>query len=193
MRHLVLAVLRWVFLIMIPTLSVAEPRILLGPTESSEEPETIETISGLSYDQLKKLRELRKWLEERQLIRDKLVKDQIRLPSHTHEGSLFSDRELFSPLGQRYSDFVSDPPPGDTTPLKFRPLPEFNNDPSGESGTDLDSNSSYHIRIMKYKLKRKFKASEKRSRVTHIVMPPPLSKDSPQIEYEINPSPNIGP
>jgi len=43
----------------------AEPRILIGPTEPEEEPEVVDTVSGLSYDQLKRLRELRKWLDQR--------------------------------------------------------------------------------------------------------------------------------
>ena len=53
-------------LVMTPLACHAEPRIIIGPAEPDEAPEVVETVSGLSYDQLRRLRELRKWLEQRQ-------------------------------------------------------------------------------------------------------------------------------
>ena len=72
----------------------AEPRILIGPTEPEEEPEVVDTVSGLSYDQLKRLRELRKWLDQRQMIRE-----QIRLSQpEARKSALFADRQLLAPM-----------------------------------------------------------------------------------------------
>ena len=173
---------------LVPALSLGEPRILIGPTEPEEEPEVVDTISGLSYDQLKRLRELRKWLEERQMIREQR---QLGHRSLRPNGELFSDRELLSPLGQRYSDrlpaFSARSGGGLTLPplphfdtrdddvgasraeLPFTPLP----DPAGAATTPTAPTQPA--------------TSPEGRRITHIFMPTPAGQDdAPQIEYELN-------
>lgn len=173
---------------LMPALSTGEPRILIGPTEPEEEPEVVDTISGLSYDQLKRLRELRKWLEERQMIREQ---QQLGTRSLRPNGELFSDRELLSPLGQRYGDRLPAFSARSGGSLKLPPLPRFDDsdddvgasraelpftprpDPAGTAPPTQPSPPPA--------------SSPEGRRITHIYMPTAAGQENqPQIEYELN-------
>ncbi|MFM8442124.1 MAG: hypothetical protein ACKN9W_02140 [Methylococcus sp.] len=159
------------------TAALAEPRIVIGPTEAEAEPEVVETISGLSYDQLKRLRELRKWLEQRQMIREQIRLSDPRNRERPGQSSLFADRQLFAPLGQRYSGKLPEPPSGERGTLKLPPLPRFEReDPAGAAESMADPSAEAR------------EASAPRPGVTHITPPPnPKARDPVQIEYELNP------
>ena len=117
-------ILRWTVLwtaALYPDFSSGEPRILIGPTDPDDAPEAVDAISGLSYDQLKRLRDLRKWLEERQILREQI---ELRKPENRwlrHHGEVFGDRQLLSPPGQRYADRLRGPVHHGEAALKFRP------------------------------------------------------------------------
>jgi hypothetical protein len=165
-------------LILAPVIAIAEPRIIIGPTEEEEEPEIVETISGLSFDQLRRLRELRRWLDERQMLREQF---KLRNPQHRPLGGPFADRPLLAPLGQRYAGNLSKPA---SEPLKLPPLPHFDGDlpsraepdstgrePAGADATEEPPNAAHQ------------------RRVTHITLPPKSGReDVPQIEYELQPA-----
>lgn len=157
--------------------AIAEPRIVIGPTEPEEEPEVVETISGLSYDQLKRLRELRKWLEQRQMIREQIRLSDPKNRERPEQSRLFADRQLFAPLGQRYSGKLPEPTTGDHPPLKLPPLPHFEREePAGAAGSAADPSAADRD------------ANSPKPRVTHITAPPnPKTRDPVQIEYELKP------
>ena len=137
----------------------AEPRILIGPTEPEEEPEVVDTVSGLSYDQLKRLRELRKWLDQRQMIRE-----QIRLSQpEARKSALFADRQLLAPMGQRADGKLPGLYRVDPKTLKLPPLPRFEDD---------DPNAE---------------AAAASHRITHITPPAPGGAGHPQVEYALDP------
>ena len=144
----------------------AEPQILIGPSEPDEEPEAVDTISGLSYDQLKKLRELRKWLDARQKIRDE--RDLKALLTESQSLSLFKERELLTPLGQRAPSLKIKSHGTEGEVLKLPPLPRFD-DSSWKRGLDQAPPSPP-------------------SAVTHMTPPPSgHQKDGVQVEYELSP------
>lgn len=69
-------------------------------TEAAEEPAP--TLPGFSGDQLQRLRALRTWLERRKEERQSGgVIDPDRKPPR--ELTVYSDRQLLTPLGQRYA------------------------------------------------------------------------------------------
>ena len=143
----------------LPVPGQAEPRIVVGPTDSEEEPEVVDTVSGLSYDQLKRLRELRKWLDQRQMIRE-----QIRLSQpEAGKSALFADRQLLAPMGQRADGKLPGRYRVDPKTLKLPPLPRFDDD---------DPNAE---------------AAAASRRITHITPPAPGGAGHPQIEYELDP------
>lgn len=160
----------------------AEPRIIIGPAEPDEAPEVVETVSGLSYDQLRRLRELRKWLEQRQLIREQIQLQNAEDRRLDAPEKLFADRQLFAPLGQRYVESAPKPPRLTPEQMKLPPLPRFDppelTEPAQDTGIPDSSGDS-------------FSPDEPESettprRVTHIT-PPPQAQDQPQVEYELNP------
>jgi hypothetical protein len=164
-------------LVLAPVIAAGEPRIVLGPT-AEEEPEIVETISGLSYDQLRRLRELRRWLDERQMLREQF---KLRDPQNRPLGGPLADRPLLAPLGQRYGGTLPKPA---SEPLKLPPLPTFDGalpsraepgtpawEPPGAAVTEAPPNETAAKR-----------------RVTHITLPPDNGReDAPQIEYELHP------
>ena len=164
-----------------PPDALAEPRIILGPAEPDEEPEVVETISGLSYDQLKRLRELRKWLEDRRMIRERI---RLADPAHREsasQDSLFADRALFAPLGQRYAGKLPDPRPADARTLKLPPLPRFEPEEPMAADSERASDGGETVAIQG-------EDSPPPRRVTHISPPPnPGARDPVQIEYELKP------
>ena len=161
--------------------SLAEPHILVGPSEPDEEPEAVETISGLSYDQLKKLRELRKWLDDRQKIRDE--RDLKAALTEPQSLSLFKDREILTPLGQRAPILNIKPPSQEGEDLKLPPLPRFD-----ESKEDIEINEALQGGPLPDLVKSKHP-----SKVTHIT-PPPIGdhQEGVQVEYELSPERNLG-
>ena len=159
------------------TATLAEPRIVIGPSEPEEEPEVVETISGLSYDQLKRLRELRKWLEQRQMIREQIRLSDPRNRERPEQSRLFADRQLFAPLGQRYSGKLPEPPAGERRALKLPPLPRFERE---EPAVETESAV---VPIVENP-----DASAAKPGVTHITAPPdPKARNRVQIEYELKP------
>lgn len=165
----------------IPQAALGEPHLIIGPTEQDEAPEVVETISGLSYDQLKRLRELRKWLEQRQMIREQI---QLQETEDLVTGSperLFSDRQLFAPMGQRS---VEAKPRPRLTPeqMKLPPLPRFDEEGAVVSGDETMGDAT----VVEDESLADETPATSRPRVTHI-SPPPLALDRPQIEYELNP------
>ena len=154
----------------------AEPQILIGPSEPDEEPEAVDTISGLSYDQLKKLRELRKWLDARQKIRDE--RDLKAAFMEPQSLSLFKERELLTPLGQRAPSFKIKSHGAEGEELKLPPLPRFDD----LSGDDQRSPG----RALRHS--KQVTSPNSPSAVTHITPPAPGNqKDGVQVEYELSP------
>jgi hypothetical protein len=181
-RRLLIASLFDVSLAATPRMGQCEARMIIGPSEPDEAPEVVETVSGLSYDQLKRLRELRKWLEERQLIREQIQLQNAESRRLNAPEKLFADRQLFAPLGQRYVE--SPPKPARLTPeqMKLPPLPRFL--PAKPAASTKDAGHSESVRDP---FPLDDDASEPVSRqVTHITPPPP-AEDQPQVEYELNP------
>jgi hypothetical protein len=160
----------------------AEPRMIIGPAEPDEAPEVVETVSGLSYDQLKRLRELRKWLEQRQLIREQIQLQNAESRRLGVPEKLFADRQLFAPLGQRYVETPPRPARLTAEQMKLPPLPRFDHPEPARSIEDAGSPET---------LSDPFPPDDDVSepaprRVTHIT-PPPHAADQPQVEYELNP------
>jgi len=184
MKHqpLIIACLVEISLGVNPIACYGEARIVIGPSEPDEAPEVVETVSGLSYDQLKRLRELRKWLEQRQLIREQIQLQNAESRRLGASEKLFADRQLFAPLGQRY---VETPPrPQRLTPeqMKLPPLPRFDQATPARSIEDEGGSHDPNAPNQRDDI-----ASETvPRRVTHIT-PPPQAEDQPQIEYELNP------
>ncbi|NBY22338.1 MAG: hypothetical protein EBQ73_05710 [Gammaproteobacteria bacterium] len=143
------------------TPTLAEPHILVGPSEPDEEPEAVETISGLSYDQLKKLRELRKWLDDRQKIRDE--RDLKAALTQPQSLSLFKEREILTPLGQRAPSLKIKSQSQEGEDLKLPPLPRFD-ESKEESEIDEAIQGGPLPDLVK---------SKNPSKVTHITPPPP--------------------
>lgn len=161
-----------------PVGAAAEPRIVIGPTAAEEEPEIVETISGLSYDQLQRLRALRRWLDERQMIRER---QRLQRSNDPPLRGPFADRPLLAPLGQRYAG--TQPRSNERGRLKLPPLPSFGDYPpearipaaaDGLAATELPHAPDDH---------------PEGHRITHITPPAPGAKDDPQIEYELHPEP----
>lgn len=159
---------------------LAEPRIVLGPSGPGEEPEVVETISGLSYDQLKRLRELRRWLEQRQMIREQTRLSRPENRQQARNGSLFNDRQLFAPLGQRFAGKLPEPPPDPAT-LSLPPLPRFA--AKGES-LDAPAATTDPAEPALSGDAAEARADNAVGRITHITPP----SDGTQIEYELNPA-----
>jgi hypothetical protein len=167
----------------------AEPRIILGPTEPGEAPESIETLSGLSYDQLRKLKELKQWIEDRQMARDRKKLDEATRSSPHETGNLFNDRELLAPLGNRTTPLESGIwPRSNASSLNLNPLTAW------ERGDNSNEDVSEEISPMPQgrskqasrKLKKFSGPRSKTSSITHIYLPA-ASGEGPELEYEINP------
>lgn len=169
-------------LMLAPVIAAAEPRIVIGPTEAEEEPEIVETISGLSYDQLRRLRALRRWLDERQMIRER---HRLRTPQNPPLRGPFADRPLLAPLGQRYAETPPRPQPSDSGMLKLPPLPRFDNEPAETRDPTAADAGGLEVTESPYAPA----ATPAGRRVTHITPPPPGAEDDPQIEYELHPEP----
>lgn len=169
---------------------MAEPRIVIGPTDSEEEPEIVETISGLSYDQLKRLRELRKWLEQRQMIREQIRLQQPRQRRLDADDPLSARRELLSPLGQRYAGRLPGPPPSAPRELKLPPLPQFEDGPPITSRAEMPEGVESNIEDSERPDGADELSPPAAGRVTHIYPPPPPGTgEGPQVEYELYPEP----
>ena len=156
--------------------------MIIGPSEPDEAPEVVETVSGLSYDQLKRLRELRKWLDQRQLIREQIQLQNAESRRLGAPEKLFADRQLFAPLGQRYVETPPRPARLTAEQMKLPPLPRFDHPETARSIEDAGSPETQ---------RDPFPPDDDVSepaprRVTHIT-PPPLAEDQPQVEYELNP------
>lgn len=166
---------------------VAEPRIVIGPTEPEGEPEIVETISGLSYDQLKRLRELRKWLEQRQMIREQIRLQQPRQRRLDTDDPEAARRQLLSPLGQRYAGRLPGPPPRAPEVLKLPPLPRFEDGPPITSRAEMPEEDAGTMDDPARSDGGDEPPPSSAGRVTHIY-PPPLSgaAEGPQIEYELH-------
>jgi len=169
-------------LVMTPLACPAEPRIIIGPAEPDEAPEVVETVSGLSYDQLRRLRELRKWLEQRQLIREQIQLQNAEDRRLDAPEKLFADRQLFAPLGQRYVEAPPRPPRLTPEQMKLPPLPRFDPSEPATSGQGAGSPGSSSDPFPP----DEDEAELTPRRVTHIT-PPPQAQDQPQVEYELNP------
>lgn len=178
---IILACLTETLLGISPRVARGEPQLIIGPTESDEAPEVVETISGLSYDQLKRLRELRKWLDQRQMIREQIQLQETEDLDTGAQGRLFSDRQLLAPMGQRT---VETKPRARLTPeqMKLPPLPRFDDDGALVSGEETMGDAM----VVEDDLLADETPVTSRPRVTHI-SPPPLAQDRPQVEYELNP------
>lgn len=181
-HRLVVALALKGLLLTVAVSAVAEPRILIGPTESDEEPEAVETISGLTFDQLRRLRELRKWLEKRQVIRQQI---ELQRAETGLSGSLFTDRQLLAPLGQRYSRVLPvSPEPSGPSGLVLPPLPDFGD---GARSPNRGGSDAQPVTGGVDESAETDSVSPGR-RVTHMTMPPASgAEDAPQIEYEIHP------
>jgi hypothetical protein len=165
-------------LVLAPVIATAEPHILIGPTEDEEEPEIVETISGLSYDQLRRLRELRRWLDERQMLREQF---RLRDPQQRQLGGPLADRSLLAPLGQRYTGTVTKPA---SEPLKLPPLPTFD----GEMTSRAEPESLVREPADGEATEELPDTSADGRRVTHITLPSGSGAEAaPRIEYELHP------
>ena len=183
-RYIISAWAIGVGLILASVLAAAEPRIVIGPTEAEEEPEIVETISGLSYDQLRRLRALRRWLDERQMIREQRG---LQSPQNPSLRGPFADRPLLSPLGQRYAERLPLSQPGGPGMLKLPPLPHFDAKPS--ETRDPTTTTAGADGLSTPETPYASAATPVGRRITHITPPPPGAEDDPQIEYELHPDP----
>lgn len=173
-----------------PRPGLAEPRIVIGPTDPEEEPEIVETISGLSYDQLKRLRELRKWLEQRQMIREQIRLQQPGQRRLSDGDPLTVRRQLLAPLGQRYNGRLPGPPPPAPTALKLPPLPHFEDGPPITSRAEMPEAAEAMMDDSAGPDGGNERPPSPASRVTHIYPPPPPGAgEGPQVEYELRPEP----
>jgi hypothetical protein len=181
-RRLIIACLLQISLGVTPLLGFGEPRMIIGPSEPDEAPEVVETVSGLSYDQLKRLRELRKWLEQRQLIREQIQLQNAESRRLGAPEKLFANRQLFAPLGQRYVETPPRPARLTAEQMKLPPLPRFDHPEPARSIEDAES-----LENLNAPFPRDDDVLEPAPRrVTHIA-PPPQAKDQPQVEYELKP------
>ena len=181
-RRLIIACLLEISLGVTPLVGQCEPRMIIGPSEPDEAPEVVETVSGLSYDQLKRLRELRKWLDQRQLIREQIQLQNAESRRLGAPEKLFADRQLFAPLGQRYVETPPRPPRLTAEQMKLPPLPRFDHPEPARSIEDAES-----LETLSDPFPRDDDVLEPAPRrVTHIT-PPPQAEDQPQVEYELNP------
>lgn len=157
----------------------AEPHILVGPSDADEEPVSVDRISGLTYDQLKKLRELRKWLDAREKIREERA--LRREAQETRALSFFKDRELLTPLGQRAPQRSLNSQRSEDPPLNLPPLPVFE-DSQGQE--ESESNAIPASENAPHKMP---------PRLSHITPPPrPEDRDSVQMEFELSPGRELG-
>ncbi len=180
----IIAFLAEISLGLTPQPGQAEPHIVIGPSETDEAPEVVETISGLSYDQLQRLRALREWLDQRQFIREQIQLQNDEIQRLGIPQQVFAERQLFAPLGQRYVETL--PRPSRLTPeqLQLPPLPRFERVPA-MSATGEEPTSD----LMEPAPSGSEEASTRPGRVTHITPPPRpgAAESQPQIEYELNP------
>ncbi len=177
-------------LIQFPLKSSAEPRIILGPTEPGESSESIETLSGLSYDQLRKLKELKQWIEDRQMARDRKKLNEATRSNPHETGHLFNDRELLTPLGNR-TTVTSDIWPGNNTPssLNLNPLKAWEEEAhtTEEVSEEISGQTGNRPKLSSRKLKKFSRPKNKTSSITHIYLPA-NSDEGPELEYEISPT-----
>ncbi len=177
-RHLIscfLVCLAGGALAVLPLLACAEPRIVIGPAGPNEEPEVVETISGLSYDQLRRLRELRQWLEERQMLREQRRRQSA--------APLFAERQLLVPLGPRYAEPLR-LPAFSRSPLKLPPLPDFGQ-PAAPAPSVQGGEVAYPAGPA---VQDEAGTASEAARVTHIYPPAlPGARTDWQIEYELHP------
>lgn len=84
-------------------LQAREARIAADPSETLEADEGLPAIPGFSGDQRQRLQQLRAWLERRKTERQSGgVIDPDRVKPQ-RELTVYSDRELLTPLGKRYA------------------------------------------------------------------------------------------
>ena len=180
--------LPFLLLLLLPIEIQAEPRIILGPTEPGETPESIETLSGLSYDQLRKLKELKQWIEDRQMARDRNKLDEAIRSSPREADHLFNDRELLAPLGNRTTLESGIRPSSHASSPNINPLTaweEGDNTAENFSG-EISRTIKSRIKHVSRKLKKFSQPKSKTSSITHIYLPA-ASGEGPEMEYEISP------